>query len=82
MNLKALMALRAGKVAEMQSLLDGATAENRELTAEELAKYDALMAEQDKLKGLIARAEAQEKLNAEMNMATTTPIHAPVVVSI
>lgn len=81
MNLKALMALRAGKVAEMQSLLDGATAENRELTAEETAKYDALMAEQDKLKGQISRAEAQEKLNAEMNMATSTPIHVPTVVS-
>ena len=63
MNLKALMALRANKVAEMQSLLDGATAENRELTAEETARYDNLMSEQNKLKDQISRVEAQEKLN-------------------
>ncbi len=81
MNLKALMALRAGKVAEMQSLLDGATAENRELTAEETTKYDNLMSEQNNLKSQITRAEAQEKLNAEMNMATSQPIHIPAVVS-
>lgn len=79
--LKKLMALRTRKVAEMQSLLDGATAENRELTAEETVKYDNLMSEQNNLKGQISRAEAQEKLNAEMNTATTQPIHIPVVVS-
>lgn len=74
MNLKALMALRANKVVEMQSLLDTATAENRELTAEETVKYDALMAEQNSLKGQITRVEAQEKLNAELSQPTTKTV--------
>lgn len=81
MNLQKLIELRATKVASMQSLLDGATAEDRELTAEESATYDTLMTEQATLKGQIARAEAQEKLNAEMSAPVTKPVHTPAVVS-
>jgi len=81
MTLEQLMELRATKVASMQSLLDGATAEERELTAEETASYDSLMAEQDGLKSQIARAESQEKLNAEMATPTSKPIHAPAVIT-
>lgn len=80
--LSKLKASRKIKIDAMQALLDGATAENRDMTAEETAQYDSLMAEQEGLKTQIARAEAQEKLNTEMNIATSKPIHSPSIVSI
>jgi len=76
MNLKKLIALRATKVAAMQTLLDGATAEERELSAEESTQYDNLMTEQEGLVTQIARAESQEKLNLEMAKPTSKPVHA------
>lgn len=72
---------RADLIAQMDSLTSTAIAESRDLTAEETSKYDSYMAEQTSLKGQITRLENQEKLNAEMNTATTTPVHAPAVVS-
>lgn len=79
MNLEQLRALRAEKVARMQALLDGASAEdNRDLTADETKEYDTLMAEQATMKTNIDRMEAQNKLNTEMSAPTTTPFHAPV----
>lgn len=72
---------RADLIAQMESLNTLAINENRDFTAEETSKYDSLNAEQTSLKGQITRLENQEKLNAEMNTATTAPIHAPAIVS-
>ena len=69
---------RAEAIANMGKLNDAALEEKREFTAEEQTQYDALDAEQKSLKGQIARAEIQADLDAEMKVATTAPIHAPV----
>lgn len=73
--LNKLKASRALKIDAMQTLLNGATAENRDMTAEEVVQYDALMAEQEGLKTQIARVEAQTNLNKEMTSNTSKPVH-------
>ena len=74
MNLEQLKALRASKIAAMQTLLDSVGADS-EMTAEQTTAYDTLMAEQEGLKTQIARAEHQTKLNAEMTAPTSKPAH-------
>ena len=70
-----LKASRASKIEAMQALLNSASAENRELTAEETTQYDTLMAEQNSLKAQIERAEVQANLNKEMTDHTSKPAH-------
>lgn len=80
--LKKLMVARAAAIAAMTTLNDTALAEEREFAADEQAKYDELNAEQSSLKTQIARAETQASLDAEMDVATSAPIHAPVVANL
>ena len=63
---------RAEAIAQMDKLNQTALAENREFSAEEQAKYDALNAEQKQLKNRIAIAEEQATLNARLNISSYT----------
>ncbi len=51
---------RGQKIADARKILDLATTENRELTADESAKSDALLDEADKIKGTIEEREKAE----------------------
>ena len=75
---KKLMAKRAGIVAAMGVLNTLAQTEEREFTADEQTKYDELNAEQESLRGQIARGESQSTLDTEMKTATSKPFHVPV----
>ena len=44
----------------MRGLLDAASAEIRDLTTEEQARYDEMFAEQERVGGQIAREERQQ----------------------
>ena len=66
-----------GIVAEMRSLLDTATAEKRDLTAEEQAKYDQLFSEQETTGNHISREERQHELDRQMAEAASRPIETP-----
>ena len=72
---------RAEAIAQMDKLNQTALAENREFSAEEQVKYDALNAEQKQLKNRIAIAEEQATLNAEMSAPTTAPLFTANVVT-
>lgn len=65
-RLKALREKRGKIVAEMRALLDKATAEKREPTAEEAATHDRLYGEQEQLRAAIAAEERQLELDREM----------------
>lgn len=66
--LKALREKRAKLVADMRAILTGAENDNgRDLTAEEIAAYDALEAELEKLKPQINRAERLEQEEASLS---------------
>ena len=80
--LNKLRAARAVAIAAMTTLNDTAMSDKREFSADEQSKYDELNAEQESLKGQIARAETQANLDAEMNAATTAPIHVPVATNL
>ena len=66
-----------GIVAVMRSLLDTATAEKRDLTAEEQAKYDQLFSEQETTGNHISREERQHELDRQMAEAASRPIETP-----
>jgi HK97 family phage major capsid protein len=57
---------RAKLVADGRALLDKARAEKRDLTSEELAQHDAMLADVDKLKKVIDTEERQAELDREM----------------
>ena len=80
--LKKLKVARAEAIAKMDELNTTALTDEREFSADEQVQYDELNAKQSSLKGQIATAEAQEKLNAEMNAPTSTPFHAPVAANV
>lgn len=63
-RITALRARRAAGLDEVDTLLKTAGAENRDLTAEEQARYDALTAEDDKIAGNLAREEDMERRRA------------------
>lgn len=63
-RITALRARRAAGLEEIDTLLKTAGAENRDLTAEEQARYDALTAEDDQIAANIAREEDMERRRA------------------
>ena len=63
-RITALRARRAAGLEEMDTLLKTAGAENRDLTADEQARYDALTAEDDKIAASLAREEDMERRRA------------------
>lgn len=65
-NLLDLKDKRNKAVEEMDAILTKAESENRDLTAEETARWDSLDREQEKLAGQIARGERTAGLKAEM----------------
>lgn len=68
--LKTLLEKRAKTVADMRAILSGAEGDdNRDLTAEEITKYDALKADRDKLADKIARHDDLESAEADLDKA-------------
>lgn len=67
-----LKAARAKGLDDMQAIIDAAGGEDRDLTADESAKLDALKAEDDKLAAKIAQLEDLERRKA----AAATPVPA------
>lgn len=72
-RLKALREQRGQAVTRMRSLLDKAAAENRDLSSEETATYQALETEQEGLKAQVEREERQAALDADMGRVANTP---------
>ena len=66
-KIKELMEKRARAIEAGRAMLDKASAEKRELTAEETPQYEALMKEVDDLQAAIKREERQAALDAELN---------------
>ena len=66
MSLKDLRAKRAKLVAEMRDIITKAEAEDRDLTAEEQADFDAKKAEHTALEARISRAEGLEAHEASL----------------
>lgn len=75
MTLAELRKKRSGTIKSMDTLVDGASAEDRDLTAEEQTQYDTMMTDQASMKTQIERMEAQESLNHEMDKPTSKPFH-------
>lgn len=69
MNKRLLQQKKAAAVAAAKSLNATATAENRDLTAEELAQFDAHMADAASLQANIERAERLEAADKGMEVA-------------
>ncbi|WP_248306936.1 phage major capsid protein [Devosia sp. 1635] len=65
--LAALRASRLDVVKQMTAMLDASESENRDLTAEEVAAYDALKAQKTALDNRIARAEDMAASNAALD---------------
>jgi len=65
---------RAAKIAEARQWLDSVESEKRELTAEDNAKYDAIMADVDKLDDLIKKEERQIELDKSIAEATADAV--------
>lgn len=63
---------RANLITQAGEILTTAQTEQRDLTAEEQTRFDALHAEADQLKGQIDRLERQAALDAEMRESTGT----------
>ena len=63
-RITALRARRAAGLEEMDTLLKTAGAENRDLTADEQARFDALTAEDDKIAASLVREEDMERRRA------------------
>jgi HK97 family phage major capsid protein len=80
MTLTQLNEKRVKLVADARQIVDRANAEGRSaLSADELTKYDAIMADVDALKATIdrqARLEAEEKRDAELNPRKTVTVPA------
>ena len=74
MELEALKALRATKVAEMESLINASKADERELTDEEQTQFDALNAECGKLANQISVEETMAKRKAEVARSVKLPV--------
>lgn len=67
-KLKVLREQRATAIKAMRTLLDTAATESRELSAEEVAKYDELMAQTEKLGQDIEREQKLEALEASSSV--------------
>ncbi len=65
MNARELRNKRAGLKVDAKTILDAASNEKRDLTAEERTKYDALVVQIDAMQDDIRRAETNERLQAE-----------------
>ncbi len=70
MNVRELMAERAALISRAGALVDGAEAEGRDLSAEENAQYEAIMAEVRGMDGRIGRQEEQERRAAQLAGST------------
>ncbi len=70
MTIAELLQKRAGLIKEARGILDGADEAEREMTAEENEQFELRMSDADKLK---ARADRQEKLEAEEKRAAIVP---------
>jgi HK97 family phage major capsid protein len=66
-KVKDLLFARGQKVEQMKALIDGAEAENRDLNAEETAKYEALDKDQNELKARADRIESAAKLESSLD---------------
>jgi HK97 family phage major capsid protein len=64
-ELKQLRDQRGEMIAAARAIIDKAESEKRDLTDEEQAKYDGMIADQDKLKGKIDREARQQELDRE-----------------
>lgn len=77
-RITALRARRAAGLDEMDTLLKTAGAENRDLTADEQARYTALTAEDDNISASLAREEDMERRRAAAaRPVPALPVAAP-----
>ncbi len=74
MDTNELRRKRAGLVQQARDLLKRAESENRDLSAEEVKQYDAIMADVDKLADQIQREERQQALERELAQPQREPI--------
>lgn len=74
-----LKQLRASKIDAQQGIVDTATADNREMNAEELQRFDALQTEIDDLSAQIERAVKFEANQAARAAAKGENVSAPAV---
>ena len=65
--MQALREKLASLVADMRGILDGATNEKRDLSDDEVAKYDSMEADYEKLKKKIAREERLAGLESSLS---------------
>lgn len=65
-KVKDLLFARGQKVEQMKALINGAEAENRDLSTDEQATYDALDKDQNELKARADRIEANAKLESSL----------------
>lgn len=73
-NLNELREQRGRLVSQMRGILDTAEAENRDLTDEEVSKYEAMEADQDRIAAKIARLENLEGIEGQINRVTEVPV--------
>ncbi|MDD5486689.1 MAG: hypothetical protein PHW65_03965, partial [Dehalococcoidales bacterium] len=66
MTIKEMREKRATLAEQARVLLDKATEEKRDLTAEESTQFDKIHGDIDSLKGQIDKAERQEELEREL----------------
>ncbi|NOX15967.1 MAG: phage major capsid protein [Epsilonproteobacteria bacterium] len=76
MRIQVLREKLGGLQKQMRGLLDEAGTQARELTTEEVAKYDAMEKDFDNTKATIEREEKLAKLQVELEAPTSTPSRA------
>lgn len=76
MDINDILNKRGQVVAQMQAVLNVAESENRDLSGEESAKYDAMDADQAALKIRAERMQNAAKIEAELGQRQSTPHRA------
>jgi succinate dehydrogenase flavin-adding protein (antitoxin of CptAB toxin-antitoxin module) len=76
-RITALRARRAAGLEEMDKILAAARSEDREFSADEQARFDALTAEDDKIAANLAREEDMERRRAAAAMAKKPCVSLP-----
>lgn len=77
--IRALQERKAKAVADARALLDAANAEAREMTDEEVSRYDALTAQINGINAQIAREEAQAEAERSVTIPSTEGARVEVV---
>jgi HK97 family phage major capsid protein len=74
MNLRELLQRRANLIHQAREIIDGADADDRNLTQEEQDRYDALMEDVNDLSERIDRTQRQQAMEADLQQSRQDPI--------